>query len=75
MNRSVKSLVVAAFVWTSLSLAACSSMSQRDKEIAGTAGGAVVGGIVGQGIAGPAGTIIGATGGAVAGNVIGSHMN
>ena len=63
---TARTLAVAALV----GLSACSSMSQRDKDIAIGAG---IGGVAGSALTG--GSTLGTLGGAAAGGVIGSEVN
>lgn len=60
----MKTMFAAAIAVTLLALGGCAT----DRETAYTAGGAVVGGVVGDAVLGTPGAIAGAAGGAVLGN-------
>ena len=60
----MKTMIAAALAASLLALGGCAT----DRQTAYTAGGAVVGGVVGNAVAGTPGAIAGAAGGAVVGN-------
>ena len=70
MKRMQRFTTGAAALTIALSLGACSSMSQRDKN---TAVGAGVGGVAGSVLTG--GSTVGTVGGAVVGGVIGNQVD
>lgn len=65
-----RKLLAAAAAVTVMALSAgCSNMDSRDRNIAGTVGGAVAGGVVGDALlGGPLGTLGGAAAGGYLGN-------
>ena len=63
---NTKFIAAAVTALSLLSLGGCSSMS--DREMVGTAGGAVVGGVLGNAVAGTGGAIAGAAAGGYVGN-------
>jgi osmotically inducible lipoprotein OsmB len=67
-----KKLFVVSTLVTSLSLSACSSMSQHDRRVAGTGVGVAAGALVGDAIIG---SPVGIAAGAVAGGLVGHSVS